>query len=472
MRLSPALALVALVAAPAAASAATATADVANREHLALTIYQGGFALVEDTRRATLEAGPSTVLLPDVSDAMIAASAQVLGAGVSVRAMGVGGPVADTASLLRAVVGQEITVQRRLDSGEVVSQRARILRADPEVIAEIDGKIHVGLPGQPVFDALPPDLPLLPGLSATVDAAKAGATALTLRYLTHNLSWSADHVMTLAPGRTKAELSTWATLRNGTNQDWRAASLAVVAGDVTLVGDGVSPPRAMMARAAGVPMMEKADASGFSREAADGVHIYRLDGQIDLKAGETRQVRLLDGTAGVPIEMVYEDEGMPYTYHAQVRGGTLDSHPAILLVLRNPADGPLGAPLPAGPVRVYATDADGRGRFVGGVSMPPLPVGEEARLDLARAFDLTVERTQTAFQQVADRVTETTLRVVVRNGGDEAATVRIVEPLPGDWEITQASQKAEKLDASRAVWPVKVPAKGKAELTFTVRTRL
>lgn len=471
MRLVPSLALIALIAAPTPSIAATA--EVADRESLALTIYQGGFALVEDVRRVTLEGGATTVHLPDVSSAMVPASAQVTGKGLAVRTMGLGGPVADTFSLLRASVGKEITVVRHLDNGQDVTQRARILRAEPEVIAEIDGKIHVGLPGQPVFDALPPDLPLLPGLTATLDGATAGATAITLRYLTHNLSWSADHVMTLAPGRTKADLTTWATLRNNTNQDWRDAVLAVVAGDVNMIGDGAPVMRPMMARAAAVPMMEKADdGGGFAREAVDGVHVYRLDGRVSLKAGETRQVRLLDGAAGVPIEMVYEDEGMPYTYRATVRGGTLDSHPATMLVLRNPADGPLGAPLPAGPLRVYATDGDGRARFVGGVALPPVPVGEEARLEIAKAFDLTVERTQTAFSQVAERVTETSLRVVVRNGGAEAATVRVIEPLPGDWEITQSSQKPEKLDAGRALWPVKVPAKGKVELSFTVRTRL
>lgn len=469
MRLVPSLALAALIAAPASSNAATA--EVADREGLSLTVYQGGFALVEESRRATLVAGTTTVHLPDVSEAMIAASAQVsAGAGVNVRSLGLGGPIADTASLLSASVGREIGVVRVLDNGQTVTERARILRAAPEVIAEINGKIHVGLPGQPVFDALPPDLPLLPGLSAVLDGTKAGTASLTLRYLTRSLSWTADHVLTLAPGRTAADLTTWATLRNGTRQAWTNATLAVVAGDIRLPDEGGPPMlRPVMARAMSAPVMEKASADGFEREATDGMHVYRLGAPLDLAGGETRQVRLL-GASALPISTVYEDEGMVHGVHGR-QAGVVRSHPATKLVLRNAAGGPLGAPLPAGPLRVYAADGSGATRFVGGASLDPVPVGEEARVEIGKAFDLTVERTQTAFQRLGDDTTESAYSIVVRNGGVEAATVRVIETLSGDWQITQASAKAEKVDASRAAWSVSVPAKGKAEITFTARTR-
>lgn len=473
MRLVPSALVLSLALALPAMAETPVTADAAARTSLGLTVYQSDFALVEDVRRVTLNDGATVVHLPDVSEAMIAASAQVLpvgsGSPFTVRSQGLGGAVADTESLLRAYEGREITVLRVLDSGEEVHQRARILRAAPQVIAEIDGKIHVGLPGQPVFDALPPDLPLRSGLSATLDGTKAGAAPLALRYLTRGLSWTADHVLTLAPDRTKADLTTWATLRNGTTQDWRSANLAVVAGDVRLP-DGGNGPIPMMTRAmASPPMMEKDASGGVQREATDGVHVYRMAAPITLTAQETRQVRLLGATA-LPIETVYEDEGNPYAFHDR-HAGERRSHPATLLVLRNAADGPLGAPLPAGPIRVYAADSSGHARFVGGAPLPPVPVGEEARVEIGRAFDLTVERTQTAFKRLSEKVVESSHRITVRNGGADPATVRIIETLPGDWEITEASQPHEKKDAARALWPVTVPANGAVDLTFTVRTQ-
>lgn len=473
MRLvSSALVLSVALSAPALAQT-PATAEASARTSLGLTVYQSDFALVEDVRRVTLGDGATVVHLPDVSEAMIAASAQVLpvgsGSAFTVRSLGLGGAVADTASLLRAYEGKEITVLRFLDSGEEVRTRARLLRAGLQVIAEIDGRIHVGLPGQPVFDALPPELPLRAGLTATLDGTQAGAAPLALRYLTRGLSWTADHVLTLAPGRTTADLTTWATLRNGTTQDWRSANLAVVAGDVRLPEGGSGPMPPMVRAMASGPMMEKASDSGVEREATDGVHVYRMAAPVTLAAEETRQVRLL-GASALPIDTVYEDEGNPFVYHDR-HGGERRSHPATLLVLRNAANGPLGAPLPAGPVRVYAADSSGHARFVGGAALPPVPVGEEARVEIGRAFDLTVERTQTAFKRLSDTVVETSHRITVRNGGSDPATVRVIESLPGDWEITEASQPHQKKDASHALWPVTVPDNGSVDLTFTARTR-
>ncbi len=50
-------------------------------------------------------------------------------------------------------------------------------------------------------------------------------------------------------------------------------------------------------------------------------------------------------------------------------------------------------------------------------------------------------------------------------------TVKVVEPVPGDWEMVSESQKHTKGDAQSAVWQVMVPAGGKATLAYTVRMR-
>ena len=50
-------------------------------------------------------------------------------------------------------------------------------------------------------------------------------------------------------------------------------------------------------------------------------------------------------------------------------------------------------------------------------------------------------------------------------------TVKVVEPVPGDWEMVSESQKHAKGDAHSAVWLVNVPAQGKATLDYSVRMR-
>ena len=50
-------------------------------------------------------------------------------------------------------------------------------------------------------------------------------------------------------------------------------------------------------------------------------------------------------------------------------------------------------------------------------------------------------------------------------------TVRVQEPIPGDWELLQQSQPSRKASAHVAQWDVNVAAGGKAVLTYTVRAR-
>ena len=52
-----------------------------------------------------------------------------------------------------------------------------------------------------------------------------------------------------------------------------------------------------------------------------------------------------------------------------------------------------------------------------------------------------------------------------------AVTVRMQEPLPGDWEIVQETQKSTKESSRLAAWNVEVPAGGAAVLEYTARVR-
>ena len=50
-------------------------------------------------------------------------------------------------------------------------------------------------------------------------------------------------------------------------------------------------------------------------------------------------------------------------------------------------------------------------------------------------------------------------------------TVKVQEPMPGDWEMVQESQKHTKESARVASWNVAVPAGGTAVLEYAVRVK-
>ncbi|MCJ7601431.1 MAG: DUF4139 domain-containing protein, partial [Desulfobulbaceae bacterium] len=82
----------------------------------------------------------------------------------------------------------------------------------------------------------------------------------------------------------------------------------------------------------------------------------------------------------------------------------------------------------------------------------------------------------TDFKKVAgysryDYVYEGAYQIELKNGKKEAATVKVVEPIPGDWEMLEESLPHEKAASNTAVWQVPVPALGSTTLTYRVRVK-
>ena len=61
--------------------------------------------------------------------------------------------------------------------------------------------------------------------------------------------------------------------------------------------------------------------------------------------------------------------------------------------------------------------------------------------------------------------------IVLRNGSPRDVSVTVVENIPGDWTMLSESQSHTKESAGQAAWDVAIPAGGKTELTYRVRTR-
>ncbi|MCI5135315.1 MAG: DUF4139 domain-containing protein, partial [Candidatus Electrothrix sp. AW2] len=54
---------------------------------------------------------------------------------------------------------------------------------------------------------------------------------------------------------------------------------------------------------------------------------------------------------------------------------------------------------------------------------------------------------------------------------EEAVTVQVQEPVPGDWEILEESAPHVKENASTAVWQIKVEPKSSTTLTWRVKVK-
>jgi hypothetical protein len=89
---------------------------------------------------------------------------------------------------------------------------------------------------------------------------------------------------------------------------------------------------------------------------------------------------------------------------------------------------------------------------------------------------VTADKKQTDYQKLAtfntrNGVIESTYELEIRNAKDENVTIRVIEPMPGEWQMLQESHPHSKTDAHTASWSVNVPAGGKSVLAWRVRVK-
>lgn len=441
------------------------------RTALALTIYGGGFGLIEEHRTAPMTNGTTALSFDDMSTGLMPSSVRVvpIGAPGALVEQVYDGEVVSTQSLLRAHVGREVTVVRRVGDG-LERLRATVLRAEPQPVLSINGAIVTDIVGWLEFDSLPADVPLTPTLNAIFSGTKSGSAEVAVRYLSNGLSWSADHVIELADDEQSLSLTSLATVSNTTGRAWDDANLALIAGTINRPQD-----QAMLAKGgrgalamAAAPMAMREMDSMPERAAVGGYHVYTVPRPVTLPDRQTKQIGLLSAEA-VKAEVLLESYSLPDYIYRNRAEDLPATHPSRVLTFTNAEKTGPGVPLPEGAARVYVRDGQGMVRFLGQDNLAPTAVGQETRLTLGEAFDVSVKGRQTDYQRLSSTVYETAYEVVVSNGSDKAATVRVFANLPGDWTMVDESRKHDKRSASRVMWPVDVKAGDQTTLTYRVR---
>ena len=121
-------------------------------------------------------------------------------------------------------------------------------------------------------------------------------------------------------------------------------------------------------------------------------------------------------------------------------------------------------------------DLQGNSQFIGEDRIDHTPNNGLIRLKLGNAFDITADKIQTDFQQIAGTVRhasifETAYQITLKNAKKEAVTIQVQEPIPGDWQVIAESLPHRKLSAGLLEWKVPVAADSETTLTYRVRVK-
>ena len=453
----------------------TSTGD--NRVSVAVTVYNDGRGLVREERNIDLTAGVNEVRFMDVAEQIQAATVRVApieGAPFNVLEQNYEYDLLSPAKLLDKYVGQTIIlVQQKMMNNSTVEEsvEGKLLSNNNGTVWEIGGKIVVNPAySRMIFPSIPEGLIARPTLVWQIGAPTAGKRKIEASYITGGMQWSADYVLSLDASEEKAGLQGWVTINNHSGASYPDAKLKLVAGDV----HKAAPPVQFLATSERLDMPMAAGAAAFQEEGLFEYHLYTLDRPSTIKNAQTKQIQLLQAE-GIRITKDYVLNGGMHYFQSVWSGPASKEKIAVFIGFKNTEATPgLGQPMPKGIIRVFKKDRSGSPQLIGEDNIDHTPRNEEVKLELGNAFDIVAERRQTDFRHLATRPAntyESAHEIRIRNQKDTPVTVRVVEPMGGEWTMVETSIPNRKTAAFESQWDVSVPAGGETVLTYRVRVK-
>jgi hypothetical protein len=322
-----------------------------------------------------------------------------------------------------------------------------------EPIIEVEGKLRMGLPGTPLFPALPDDTILKPTVTWILDAEKPGETNAELSYVTSQMTWNADYNLVAPEDGDVLDLVGWVSIRNLSGKNFDNAHIKLMAGEVNKLPPGQFNTLEVYDKIFGGTVGSPIQPPQVTEKPFEDYHLYSLPFPTTLRDQETKQVEFVRA-AKVKSERVYVYDGLkidPNRFQGwntemirQNEEYGTESNPDVWVMreFENTEANHLGIPLPAGRLRFYRQDTDGQLEFTGENEIKHTPSGETIRAFTGSAFDLKGERRQTEFHvDQAQRWVDESFEITLNNHKKNAAVVRVVEHLYRglNWDIVEKS---------------------------------
>lgn len=466
-------------------SAVFAADGASGPKSVQLTVYNGNFALVKDTRTINFTTGINSIDVEDVAARIDPTSVlfKSLTApnSVSILEQNYQYDLISPENILNKSVGQKVVFTRFDENGTPHTQTG-ILLSPPKnggVVIQADtGEIILHPQGQVSLLKMPEGLHPNPTLNWLLQTSKAGQQDAEISYITEGIGWKADYVALVNKNDSALDLSGWVTLNNQSGATYDNAKLTLMAGDVRRVREEMNFRFKADYMDGAAPMA--AAAPQFEEKSFFEYHMYTMERPTTISDKETKQLSLLNA-ANVPVskEMIYDARGDWFrNWWYPGRPGdpgegsdTSNYHKVnVILEVKNSKENHMGMPLPKGRIRVYKLDDTGAQQFIGEDTIDHTPKDEKIRLYIGDAFDVVGDYKRTNYRKINDKTVEESFEVIIRNHKETPVAVNVVEHVWSDWKVTESSQGYNKTDAHTISFPVKVAKDGETKLTYTIRT--
>jgi hypothetical protein len=468
--------------------------------------FLNGFAVVTETRRISVPAGPATIRFAGVAEGMVAVSSVVRGLPGGIIEQNRDKKLLSPGALVDGSLGNRVTLRRTDPVTGAVTERDAVIRSGSQgaLVVETESGVEAlqcsGLPEKIIYETVPGGLFATPVLSVDTVSPEATTVEVSLTYLAAGFDWNADYVVKLGADGTSLDLFSWLTLANGNAESFADSELLVIAGTLSTrqpmrnLADRPQAaslaircwPRGSTAR--GIfeppppppppppPMMaapSRARTSSVRAEAMDEIMVtasrnveaelealgdlklYRVPFRSTVPAKGQKQVKLL-AKQNVPARLIYRG-------HAEGFGET-PAPLGIEIRMDNKTATGLGLPLPSGRISVFDGASD-TGLLIGQGRMRDYAVGQEVKFTIGTSS--AVQLAATTLAGAGPEGSENR-KLVLTNANPEPVTAEIDLAEITEADLRKATARVVRKDGKH-VWQVTVPANDSATISYQLR---
>jgi hypothetical protein len=202
---------------------------------------------------------------------------------------------------------------------------------------------------------------------------------------------------------------------------------------------------------------------------------YGKDFEKGILDGETRRMLFFD-VANLNIRKVFTFNAGIHPWEPQKQTHTVGI--PVSYELENAKGNQLGQhALWNGKTRIFQNDLNKSTIFLGEDMASFTPVGQKMVLHIGDSRDLSVTQHKITEERSNIRRNRNNhivlydsndeIRIEIENFKDTPATLKIIEPMQGEWEIRKSSHDFKHTDSREIEFELTVPAKGKTTVTYS-----
>jgi len=413
----------------------------AETKNISVTIYNGGFGAVKETRDVKLTGVETELIFADVAQQIEPDS--LLVEGLNVLEFNYDYDLVDREKLLKKYIDKEVFLKDR-ETGEKRSCRLLSVEGSGRCVLEdsTTREIYIDTHAEIILPSLPSGLIVKPALVWKIAPTKTDKVKVS--YLSQGFNWNANYVIELLENT--LNITGWAEIDNHCGTTFENAKVKLIAGDVNRIqkDDHYDMHNRIYMCESAAPQAEEKSFFDY--------HMYTLNNPTTLKDNQTKQINILNGL-NIPYKRYYQ----------------LDIHDEkvnVIVKFANKKESGLGITMPKGSIKLYKADtADNSLEFIGEDTIGHTPKDEDIELTVGNAFDITFTYNEIHRKKIGG-FEFYKYECIIKNHKEESAEVHFEHYAWGIWEIASSTHDYNRKTSGLIEFTVNVPADSETKVEF------